>query len=325
MKLSIIVVAYNVAPYLEQCLRSCVFDALDDYEVIVVVNKSDDGTKEIARRIAAESPRRFRVMVFPENIGLGPARNAGLQEAHGDYVAFLDGDDWYADGAGAIFAELFRSPDFSVCVFNHDRVFEDGRVKANAAFAKLVTGSADTISDRRRLLRNLGTAWNKVLRRDFLLTNRLFFPAGFYEDIDWNFKVLILCDRIFVQSKVVVHYRRREGSISNSTDSRHFEIFARYDALSEFLAVEPEIASRYGLVIYEYCGRQLTKVVSEGRLPCGSEERFMKMAYAEMRRLRSTFGGMPDLRVWLQLWRELSFGYLKPSAWKMLHNLRRSI
>ena len=94
MKLSIIIPMYNVEPYIEKCLLSCLNQNIPhaDYEIIVVNDGSPDGSLGIARRIASTVDNML--IVSQENGGLSAARNKGLSYAKGEYVWFVDSDDW---------------------------------------------------------------------------------------------------------------------------------------------------------------------------------------------------------------------------------------
>ena len=99
MKLSIIVVAHNVELYIEKALNSCIAALDEEYEVIVVDNNSDDATLSLIRSVAAAHPNIFNVVENDTNVGLGFGRNIGMQHARGEYILFLDGDDWYSPTA----------------------------------------------------------------------------------------------------------------------------------------------------------------------------------------------------------------------------------
>jgi len=95
---SVLVAAYDVEPYLERCLDSLVGQTLSDIEVVVVDDASTDRTAEIAARFA-ERDARVRLIRHEENRGAGGARNTALDAATGEWIAFVDGDDWMVDHA----------------------------------------------------------------------------------------------------------------------------------------------------------------------------------------------------------------------------------
>ena len=127
-RFSIIVPAYNVADYLEECLRSVAAQSGRDWECLVVDDGSTDGaTGELADRLAAELPG-VRAL-HRENGGLSAARNTGLAAAAGEWVLFMDGDDRMAPGLlAALRADLDRDPDWDWLVGRYLRWLPDGRL-----------------------------------------------------------------------------------------------------------------------------------------------------------------------------------------------------
>ena len=98
MKFSIIVAAYNVERYIGECLESLKAQTFGDFECVVVNDCSQDGTLA-AIEGAVSGDARFSVLTLPQNSGLSAARNAGIAAAQGEFLMFLDGDDYYAGGA----------------------------------------------------------------------------------------------------------------------------------------------------------------------------------------------------------------------------------
>src|ERR1700755_2443566 len=96
--LSIVLPVYKVQGYLRQCLDSLLGQSFADFEIVAVDDCSPDNSGAILAEFAARDPR-VRVLTLPKNVDVGGARNAGLDEALGDYVWFVDGDDWVAETA----------------------------------------------------------------------------------------------------------------------------------------------------------------------------------------------------------------------------------
>src|SRR5690625_3321652 len=97
--ISIIVVTWNNENFIEQALSSCVDSEVNNYEVRVVHNASDDNTGAMIRRAIRYQPSLFKVIENKRNEGLGEGRNIGMRHANGEYLMFLDGDDWFQCGA----------------------------------------------------------------------------------------------------------------------------------------------------------------------------------------------------------------------------------
>jgi CDP-glycerol glycerophosphotransferase (TagB/SpsB family)/glycosyltransferase involved in cell wall biosynthesis len=303
-RFSVIVPVYKVQAYLHDCLESVLAQSFGDFELIVVDDRSPDGCGEIADAFAA-ADRRVSVLHLPENVGLGRARNAGLAQAGGDYVLFLDGDDTFAPGALlAVAGRLAETAEPDVLIFDYDRTFWSGEAKRNQLAALLADGRPSnrpavfTLDQRPELLRLLMVAWNKAYRRDFVAKQGLAFPAGYYEDTPWTYPALMSAGTIALLDRVCVHYRqRRTGSILRTTSRRHFDIFRQYDLVFAFLDSHPEL-EHWRPALFRRMADHLTAVFNHpDRLPRSSRPDYFRRCREQYRRLRPRgAGGLPGGR-----------------------------
>ncbi|CAM5674780.1 hypothetical protein SANTM175S_05768 [Streptomyces antimycoticus] len=143
-RFSVIVPAYEVQPYLNDCLRSVLEQDFTDLELIAVDDHSPDACGAIIDEAAACDPR-VRPVHLPENAGLGRARNAGIRRATGDYLLFLDGDDTLAPGSlRAIADRLARTGEPQVLVFDYARVDWTGEAVRNVRAELLRQGDPES-------------------------------------------------------------------------------------------------------------------------------------------------------------------------------------
>ncbi|MCY1137478.1 bifunctional glycosyltransferase family 2 protein/CDP-glycerol:glycerophosphate glycerophosphotransferase [Actinoplanes sp. Pm04-4] len=228
--LSIVLPVYKVQGYLRQCLDSVLSQSFTDFEVVAVDDRSPDYSGAILAEYAARDPR-VRVVTAPENVGLGRARNLGLEHATGEYVWFVDSDDWLSEGTLNAAAERLRETDADLLIVGWDRVHWDGRVQAGTA-RKSLAAAPDVFSVEQwpQVLNILHVAWNKVVRREFLLRLGFVFEAGWYEDVSFSFPVMLAAPRISTLPRTCVHYRqRRTGAITRTVGDRHFEVFDHWE------------------------------------------------------------------------------------------------
>jgi glycosyltransferase involved in cell wall biosynthesis len=288
--LTIVVPVYAVEGYLQQCLESLRAGLTEAesaaVEIIAVDDASPDGCGELLDGYAARHGG-VRVVHLPHNVGLGLARNAGLAEARGAYVWFVDSDDWLPTGAvSAVLQRLAGRPD--VLLIDHLRVHEDGRTEPDASSHLLRGVHAPTcLAERPQLLRLQHTAWNKVVSRALLTRLDLRFLPGWYEDIPFSHPVLIGAERIEVLDRVCYHYRQgRSGAITSTRSERHFEAFDQYERLQEWVrARNPEpwlAADLFNLMISHY----LVVAGNDGRLHPSRRREFFRRAAAHYRRFR---------------------------------------
>lgn len=127
-----IVAVHRVQGYLRQCLDSILGQSFTDLELIAVDDGSTDHCAAVLDEYAARDPR-IRVIHLEHNVGLGPARNVGLDYAAGEYVWFVDGDDWLAEGAVRAVVRRLRETEPDVLIVDYARVFWDGRMELNSS------------------------------------------------------------------------------------------------------------------------------------------------------------------------------------------------
>ena len=204
MTLSVIIPVYNAEPYLEKCVQSCL---APDCEIILIDDGSTDGSLALARRIAAEHPG---ISVFSqENSGPGAARNVGIRAAKGDYIWFVDADDWLEAGSTewvSGFVKAHPSDYISICARNTDsgslrNVLREG-AGPKEVFLSLKWLDCDTMY---------------IWRREFLLGNGLFFKERlFFEDSEMIPRALYLAKSCHVSNRMLCNVLVHEGSITRS-------------------------------------------------------------------------------------------------------------
>ncbi|MET7749117.1 bifunctional glycosyltransferase family 2 protein/CDP-glycerol:glycerophosphate glycerophosphotransferase [Micromonospora sp. NPDC005367] len=229
--ISFVVPAFRVQGYLRECLDSILGQPFSDLEVIAVDDCSPDDSGEIIDEYAAGDPR-VRAVRLTENVGLGPARNIGLDRAVGEYVWFVDGDDWLTPECLPAVVDRLRSTRPDVLIVDHVRTHWNNAATRSAmheVFAEPPGEGTFRLRDRPETMRLLHTAWNRVVRRRFLLDLGLRFAPGWYEDVSFSYPALMAAERIGVLDRVCVNYRqRRAGAITRTRGERHFEVFPQW-------------------------------------------------------------------------------------------------
>lgn len=220
-KVSIVVPVYNVQDYLEHCIQSLVKQTYDNIEIILVDDGSTDNSGVLCDEYATISSV-IRV-VHKENGGLSDARNAGLLMSTGDYVLFVDSDDYISFNAVEKFmAVLFKQKeDVDVIIGKYICVNED-EINFYENISK-ETKVIDKFSGESYLFHSLKknkfmvTAWSKLYRRDFLLDNKLFFEKGIvHEDELFTIKMFMKADNVLLTDLCFYNYVQRLESITTS-------------------------------------------------------------------------------------------------------------
>lgn len=177
-KISIIVPVYNIEKYLNQCLKSLINQTLKSIEIILI----DDGSTDSSGLICDEYSKKYSniVVIHQKNQGQSCARNAGLRKATGEYVMFVDGDDWIRNEACEKLYLYAKRADADVVwadVLNEKNKKMRKKAFRFHNFNKIITGEEFLIDSIDSNSYDI-VPWLKILKRDFVINNKLFFLEG---------------------------------------------------------------------------------------------------------------------------------------------------
>lgn len=221
MKLSIIIPVYNVAPYLRRCLDSCLEQNIDvkEYEIIVVNDGSTDNSLDIINCYLLKY-QNLKLIDKP-NGGLSSARNAGLNIASGDFIWFVDSDDWIRKDCVKEIIDVFKMTDAEVLTY--DALGSDG-INDFPLGKKRKLENMQVFNGMKLL--NSGYVYPfsavqfYIFKREFLNANKLVFLEGiFFEDILFTALMMTVVKRCVYVHAHYYYYLIRQGSITNSKAS----------------------------------------------------------------------------------------------------------
>ncbi|OSZ61106.1 glycosyl transferase [Streptomyces pharetrae CZA14] len=260
-KLSVIVPFYNVQQYAPDNLRSLRANARADFEFILVDDKSKDGTPAILERAAEELAEvaRVRLIHREENGGLATARNTGLDAATGEYLAFLDGDDWLAPG---YLSELVAAAEELGCDFvRTDHV--QATARARSVHRVPVGLRGEVLNPREAILpadRSTSVdypyAWAGVFHRRLLDRGLLHFTDGLRtaEDRPWIWKLHREAESFAVVGLLGVFYRRGiAGSLTQIGDVRQLDFIRAFDQVIGETAADRDADRLLPKAVRTYC------------------------------------------------------------------------
>ncbi len=224
IKVSVIVPVYNVEAYLEKCLISLVEQTLQEIEIIVVNDGSKDQSGAIIARYAGMYPQ---IRAYEkENGGLSDARNYGLHYATGEYVGFIDSDDYVDLTMYETMYEkaIAEHADIVECNLHHTyENYEDTEIGA------IITDRHELIMDGRSVV------WNKLYRKEWLQSTGILFSRGIiYEDVDFYVRLIPYVKKYIYVEHAFVHYVQRESSINNMYSAKTRDIFKVLTNILEF-------------------------------------------------------------------------------------------
>lgn len=243
MRFSVVIPVYNVMEYLEKCVQSVLDQTCSDYEIILVDDGSTDDSGKLCDTLAAATPDKVRV-IHQENGGLGAARNTGLEHADGEYLVFIDSDDYVAPNMLEKLSQKMDAMSADIYTFGF-RTDKNG--DTSAVFVDhLPEDRVFTLADTPELLLALPNAWTRIYRKTLFLETGIRYPSRvWFEDIRTTTKLFAQAKGIAAVNEPFYYYVIREGSImNNSKIARNHEII---DALDDVLNYykEHDLFERY--------------------------------------------------------------------------------
>lgn len=213
--ISLIVPIYNVAPYLENCLRSIQAQTYQTFEALLVNDGSQDASAEICRRYE-RSDSRFRLIDKP-NTGVSDSRNQALDQAKGKYLQFLDGDDWLTADAMETFLHAAESTGGDLVISHFYRVSKDRMAPRGHIKGETVLTRQEFAEEMMKAPANYyyGVLWNKFYRRSIVEAHGLRCPADmdWCEDFLFNLNYMQYIRLVAAVPSPLYYYRKREDSL----------------------------------------------------------------------------------------------------------------
>lgn len=267
-KISVILPVYNVEQYIAKSIHSVLNQSYIDFELIVVIDGSKDNSEVIAREFE-KTDLRVKVYTKP-NGGLSDARNYGLNVATGEFIYFLDSDDWIEPNLLEDNIKMLedKNLDFIVFGFYQDNVDSNEQLIENIPHIPENNEwiNSEPIYFTPYMLNILGYAWNKIYRKGYLDKHQIKFTIGvsLVEDILFNAKVYQYADRIVFNRQAYVHYIQRPvTTLTKQFHEKSFEwVKIKHKAIKDFMEAwsfdnKQEILASNLIGGLRYCVRNL--------------------------------------------------------------------
>lgn len=257
-RLSIIVPVYNAAPYLNQCVDSLTNQTLKEIEIILINDGSTDDSLAVCMALAAKDDR-IR-LIDKRNGGVSEARNDGLRTATGDYVGFVDPDDWVDEDMYERMLATLRAADAEICMCNYVKETKDGTepvlmkqsgiIEKDAILGDIVANVIAKPSFKSGETDIMGSVCRLLIKRELLENENIWFDkeVAFMEDLLVCVEAFLKSGRIAIDAGGYYHYRVHESSVVNSYKKafheRQVRAFGKLQALLEREGKADELARR---------------------------------------------------------------------------------
>ncbi|WP_130891428.1 glycosyltransferase family 2 protein [Fusobacterium ulcerans] len=209
--LSVIVAAYNVEKYIEKCINSLVNQTYKNLEILVVNDGSTDNTKEIMEKY--EKEYKNLKLLNKENGGLSSARNYGINHSKGEYITFVDGDDYVDEEMYEEMLDKMIRENSDMCICNFRKIYSN-KIKIPKLNYTLFKGELV----HNFLLRHdeiFAISCNKIYKKEIIINNNIFFiNKAFFDDLGFNSKYILYTRKVSIVNKAFYNYIQREGSIT---------------------------------------------------------------------------------------------------------------
>ena len=257
---SLIMPVYNVEKYLEKALRSVQNQTFKDFELIIVNDGSTDGSVDIIEKFCSEN-ENFK-LINQENQGPSVARNTGIKESRGEYIGFMDSDDYLEPKFLELLYTAAVDSDADIACCNFNMYYPAKKLKIFMPFTSF-PGVYSKTKALRKLILDIGVhyfVWNKLSKRSLFFDNNLKFDKMYFEDIATSPKMFYYADKIVFLGEALYNYTSRESSILHSMNVVKINDFIKsLGVIRNFLENE-KVYKNYNGHIWVYA--QKVKIVS---------------------------------------------------------------
>jgi len=276
MQFSVVVPVYNVERYLNDCLQSILNQNYTDFEVILI----DDGSTDQSGAICDEWGEKNNNVhvIHTENKGLSCARNTGIRMAKGDYLVFVDSDDWIEKNSLKGFDEIIEKTHPEIIETRLIEEYGDRTVIKDQHYSNYLQQEFTRERALNWILYETDDTWpapKRICKRLFIIENDLFFADGrLQEDIDWTTR-LCCCAMLFAGcAQPWYHYRmKREGSITNNIHAKYITDVIEMAAIDRRMCESNDVYTKkafntmmcsvyIAINLYKYCSKEDQQIVS---------------------------------------------------------------
>ncbi len=232
-KLSIIIPVYNVEKYLDKCLERILNSTYKDFELIVINDGTKDNSEQIITKYLEKEEYKDKIIyISKENSGLSDTRNLGMSKAQGEYIAFVDSDDYIETNMYELMIKKALEKDYDIVVSDVKLVYEnsDKEKIISSAYEKDLFNKDEI---KQTMLTYYPVVWNKIYKKS-LLDGIEFSKGVWYEDMEFNLKVYPRINSIGVVKEPMYNYLQRGNSITYTYNDKLYDIITNMDTVIKY-------------------------------------------------------------------------------------------
>ena len=232
-KVSVVIPIYNVENYLRKCLDSVCNQTYENLEIICVNDCSPDNSSEILKEYAAKD-NRIKIINHKKNGGLSAARNTGMDNATGEYIYFLDSDDWIDSDYIEKMVNKIIETDADI-VIDKNVITEKENFSAPYKHPSHKEEYTNNFITKDEIVNIMVNAWSKMLKTDFIRRKNLRFPEGYInEDLYFHYIALAQTDKAYFFDGANYHYLSRDAGISKTEENKDIETMKIFSLLYDY-------------------------------------------------------------------------------------------
>lgn len=278
VKVSMIVPVHNSESYLYKCVSSLVEQTLEDIEIILVDDCSTDSSRELMADYQSQFPEKIRCIYLDENIRQGGARNRGMDIAKGEYIAFVDSDDFIEPDMCELLYLAANGADMCGADYWIDR---DGALQN----VTLTYGAGEEMTAEKKavFIAGCGYFWSRIYRREFLEAHSLRFPENtYYEDAYFNFMTALYAENCVKAPGQYYHYYQNPNSTVRRDGAHQYERIAIPSIIINDCRERGVYQENKDLIDYKYIAMQMGNIrnVCLARFSCPDESQLARIAKA---------------------------------------------
>lgn len=273
--ISIIIPIYNVEKYLDECLKSIV--GFDDIEIILVNDCTPDNSIIIAESYINKY-NNIKLIHHSKNKGLGETRNTGIKHSTGKYIFFLDSDDYLDRKKLPTLLDILKQSDHEQVLISFIR-FNEKKGTWPLQYENFYTKNNEKVLNHRNfkaLVTVINLSQIRILKREKILSDNIWFPIGLYEDVLWSYWFAYSCKSTLVLDNRIYFYRQHSNSILGSTSRRHTELIEQHNRTMELFKSKNIPLEIISVLEHRFITHTKHVLFKTERLPLDVREKFSK-------------------------------------------------